>query len=503
MSTCAPGWHRKRGSSTCSPTVPDVLLRHETDFAGWRARSRALVAAGIPPEEITWRTDSQPRDLFVGHTIEVVADGDACSLEGDADELRVPRRFIELVETVICNRDPERFAVLYALLWRIARGEPKLLAIVSDPLVRRAEALAHSVHRDIHKMQAFVRFREVTDEAGLIYVAWFEPQHFIIERAAPFFVRRFASMRWTILTPDRCVFWNGQQLTFGRGAVRGEAPTDDALEDLWRSYYASIFNPARPKLAAMKAQMPVRYWGNLPEAQMIRPLVRRSAARAEAMIGTSTNDAAGWTGSPAAPAALTCTAGSLEALQRQAARCRACSLGAAATQTVFGEGPPSARLMLVGEQPGDQEDARGRPFVGPAGEILDRALRDAGIDRNKVWVTNAVKHFKFIVRGKRRLHQKPNIIEIEACRPWLEAEMDLVHPEMIVALGASASRSLLRRDVRINACRRQFFPLQPDRRAMVTIHPSYLLRLPQTAARAIEYQRFVADLAQVSSLAPM
>jgi DNA polymerase len=159
--------------------------------------------------------------------------------------------------------------------------------------------------------------------------------------------------------------------------------------------------------------------------------------------------------------------------------------------------------MLLGEQPGDQEDARGRPFVGPAGEILDRALRDAGIDRNKAWVTNAVKHFKFIVRGKRRVHQKPNIIEIDACRHWLEAELDLVRPETIVALGASAAQSLLRREVRVNACRGQFFSLGADRRAIVTIHPSYLLRLPEEAARGIEYQRFVTDLAQVSSLAPI
>lgn len=477
--------------------MTEVELRNETDFTGWRDRSRALIAAGIPPEEIIWRVSSHTRDLFA--IWPNAEDSAPLPPPQGGSELRVPRRFVELAETVICHRDPHRFDVLYELLWRMARGEPKLLAIAADPLVRRVESLAHSVHRDIHKMQAFVRFREVSEETGVVYVAWFEPRHFIVGRAAPFFVRRFAGMRWTILTPDCCAFWNGTDLAFGPGALKQQAPSEDALEDLWRSYYASIFNPARPKLAAMKAQMPVHYWSNLPEARLIRPLSRQSAARSEAMIGTSIEDAAG----PTLPPAIPATAGSIEALQRQAAGCRDCPLGAAATQTVFGEGPAPARLMLVGEQPGDQEDLQGRPFVGPAGGILDRALRDAGIDRGKVWVTNAVKHFKFLVRGKRRLHQKPNVIEIEACSRWLEAEVELVGPETIVALGASAARSVLRQDVRVNACRGRSFILRPGRRAIVTIHPSYLLRLPEEAARANEYQRFVADLAQVSALAPL
>ena len=484
--------------------MPEVELRNETDFAGWRDRSRALVSAGIPPEEIIWRVGSQTRDLFaIAPGTEDSARSSPTPSATSASDLRVPRRFVELAEAVACHRDPHRFAVLYELLWRMARGEPKLLAIAADPLVRRAESLAHSVHREVHKMHAFVRFREVPHETGAVYVAWFEPQHFIVERTAPFFVRRFAGMRWTIMTPDRCALWNGSDLVFGPGAPKRDAPSEDVLEDLWRSYYASIFNPARPKLAAMKAQMPVRYWSNLPEARLIRPLSRQSVARSEAMIGTSMEDAAGSGVSPAVPTACAEAACSPESIRRLASGCRDCSLGAAATQTVFGEGPAPARLMLVGEQPGDQEDIQGRPFVGPAGGILDRALREAGIDRTKVWVTNAVKHFKFLVRGKRRLHQKPNIIEIETCRRWLEAEVELVRPETIVTLGASAARSVLRREIRIGACQSRFFPLPANRRALVTIHPSFLLRLPGDVARATEYQRFVADLAQVSALAPL
>lgn len=190
-------------------------------------------------------------------------------------------------------------------------------------------------------------------------------------------------------------------------------------------------------------------------------------------------------------------------LRNEAAGCQACPLYAPASQTVFGEGPAPAPLMLVGEQPGDQEDVVGRPFVGPAGALLDRALRDAGLDRGRIYVTNAVKHFKFIVRGKRRLHQKPNVIEIEACRPWLEQEITAVRPAVVVALGATAARSLLRRDMRIAANRGLAFPLGHGSTVRITVHPSYLLRLPDEEAREQEYRAFVEDLALVRHLAPL
>lgn len=190
-------------------------------------------------------------------------------------------------------------------------------------------------------------------------------------------------------------------------------------------------------------------------------------------------------------------------LRNEAGSCQACSLYAPASQTVFGEGPAPAPLMLVGEQPGDQEDVAGRPFVGPAGALLDRALRDAGLDRGRIYVTNAVKHFKFIIRGKRRLHQKPNVIEIEACRPWLEQEIAVVRPAVVVALGATAGRSLLRRDIRIAASRGTAFPLTQGSTVRVTVHPSYLLRLPDEAVREHEYRAFVDDLMAVRHLAPL
>ncbi len=182
--------------------------------------------------------------------------------------------------------------------------------------------------------------------------------------------------------------------------------------------------------------------------------------------------------------------------------CRRCSLWEHATQTVFGEGPPNARLMLVGEQPGDQEDLQGKPFVGPAGAVLRRALDEAGIDPGKAYITNAVKHFKFVIqRGKRRIHQKPNVIEIEACRYWFEQELELLRPEMVVALGATAVRGVFGRDMPIQRNRGRILPLGNGPRALITVHPSFLLRLPDEAARAAEYGRFVADLALVAPYA--
>lgn len=184
----------------------------------------------------------------------------------------------------------------------------------------------------------------------------------------------------------------------------------------------------------------------------------------------------------------------LKTLRSEAADCRACPLWKDATQTVFGEGPPHAPLMLVGEQPGDKEDLAGRPFVGPAGQMLDRALDEAGIDRKKVYVTNAVKHFKFVPRGKIRLHQKPNTAEIKACRPWYERERATVKPVLVVAMGATAAQSVFGKITPINKNRGHLIDLHDGALALVTVHPSYLLRLPDQDARAREYQRFVDDL---------
>ena len=184
----------------------------------------------------------------------------------------------------------------------------------------------------------------------------------------------------------------------------------------------------------------------------------------------------------------------LSALREEAANCRACHLWKNATQTVFGEGPRHALIMLVGEQPGDKEDLAGHPFVGPSGLMLDRALVEAGIDRKKTYVTNAVKHFKFVPRGKIRLHQKPTTPEIRACRQWYERELALLKPELVVAMGATAAQCVFGKITPINKNRGRLIDLPDGHKTLVTVHPSYLLRLPDEESRAREYARFVDDL---------
>jgi uracil-DNA glycosylase family protein len=198
--------------------------------------------------------------------------------------------------------------------------------------------------------------------------------------------------------------------------------------------------------------------------------------------------------SPIAPIPRNAT---LEVLRNASKDCRACDLWRNATQTVFGEGSSLAKMMMIGEQPGNQEDLEGKPFVGPAGKLLDEALIAAGIDRQKVYVTNAVKHFKWEPRGKRRIHKKPGAAEIEACRPWLQAEIAALKPEIIVCLGATAAQSLLGRDFRVTQHRGEFLESPFAQVVMATVHPSSILRAPDDKSRHDEMQRFIADLKKI------
>jgi DNA polymerase len=468
-----------------------ITLDSETDFDGWRKAARALALNDVKPSDVTWRVANDAPELF---------EPTDQPLEPPQGTFNVPARFVELAEIAILHRHPERFALLYRLLWRL-RGNHDLLEIATDSDVAGIAAMAKAVRRDEHKMHAFVRFREVGREQKSHFVAWFEPEHHIVELAAPFFARRFADMPWSILTPDVCAHWDGHAVSFTPGVAKSEAPTADRLEETWRSYYASIFNPARLKVQAMQKEMPRKYWRNLPEASLIKPLIEGAERTASAMIAKTASEPHKPQKRPEPPQAgdeaddmARKHADDIEALREEAADCRACPLYKDATQTVFGEGKQTARIMLVGEQPGDKEDLAGKPFVGPAGQMLDRALEEAGIDRRKVYVTNAVKHFKFVPRGKIRLHQKPNTPEIKACRQWYERELAAIRPELVVAMGATAAQSVLGKITPINKNRGRPIDLDDGTRALVTVHPSYLLRLPDAEAKAREYRHFVQDL---------
>ena len=472
-----------------------IVLAHPVDWAGWRAAARTLALAEVRPEDVVWSVEA-PDDLFAGTADPPLAEAAA---EAPVATFNVPRALVELAQTVIQAREPARFSLLYTLLWRAHGGERHVLDQVTDPEVQRAQRLAQAVRRDTHKMRAFVRFRAIQEPEGTRHVAWFEPDHHIVEANAAFFVRRFATMTWSILTPDRCAHWNGSEISFTPGADRAAVPDDDALEAYWRAYFSAIFNPARLKIGAMTSEMPRKYWRNLPEAAAIPELIRTASSRTAAMVEQPVISPA----RPARPAPVTAPAApgtKLEQAAQEAAQCRACPLWEPATQTVFGEGPEDARLMFVGEQPGDQEDLGGRPFIGPAGQMFDRALAECGIDRASAYVTNAVKHFKFEPRGKRRIHAKPDNNEIAACKFWLELERQAIRPAVLVLLGASAARAVLGRTVTISRERSRPIPLEDGTQALVTVHPSYLLRLPDEASRQREYAAFVADLRQAAAL---
>jgi DNA polymerase len=467
-----------------------VILSREDAFEEFRDAARGLIGAEIAPRDVTWRVSAA--DLIGGK--EPPRGGTAFG---------VPAAYVPLAQAVVCHRDGERFALLYELLWRTTHGERELLRIASDPLVHRLERMAKAVRRDAHKMTAFLRFRRIEDDGGERYVAWFEPEHFILRRVADFFIGRFAAMRWSILTPQNAMHWDGKELTFSEGVSPKNAPAADALEDWWRAYYRATFNPARANLAATMAEMPKKYWRNMPETDLIPGLLAEAGARTRQMLEQA----------PPAPRNAKgidmpkeeheqADFSSLTAARKAAAHCQRCALYRNATQTVFGEGPVDAPVVFVGEQPGDQEDLQGRPFVGPAGQMFDRALAEAGIDLGRVYVTNAVKHFKFEPRGKRRIHQKPNNNEIEACRWWLDRELALIKPRLTVALGATAARALTGRDTTISRSRGRLMPLRDGLEGFITVHPSFLLRLPDEAAKAREYKKFIADLKQVAQHLP-
>lgn len=471
-----------------------VRLSSEIDFDGWRRQARALRAQSVVPDDVIWTVGGEG-DLF----------GEEIAPPTVESAFTVSREFVELAQAVLLHRSPERLPLLYRLLWRL-RDEPNLLALVTDPDVLKAGHFAQAVSRAKHKMKAFVRFRLLEGVEPESYAAWFEPPHRVTEATAPFFARRFAGMNWSILTPDASAHWDGTQLSFGPGADASQAPTADALEGAWSTYFASIFNPARLNASAMQQHMPKRYWRNLPEARLIPDLIASAQERTAAMVQSAPTTPSKRTMKAALRMARDGPAegGAPSNLEEVAAGvdvCRRCDLWRDATQGVAGEGPGRARLMFVGEQPGDQEDLAGHPFVGPAGKVLDRALAEAGVPRSETYVTNAVKHFKHEPRGKRRLHKTPDRGEVQACRWWLDAERRIVRPRVIVALGATAALSVFGKATPIAANRGQTLQLPDQAQAVVTYHPSFLLRVPDAAAKAKAYAEFVEDLKFAWSLA--
>jgi uracil-DNA glycosylase len=523
--------HRMNSGSTDKAASTSIVLDGQVDLLGFRRAARDLVASNIPPDRVSWHCSGAAIEDLFADPLDGVPKAQSCA---NSPVINVPAEFLTLCQTVILHNDPNRFGLMYRLLWRL-QNEAALRYDSLDKDWIQAKHLAQVVRRDTHKMKAFVRFSAVEDEAfkndakvGPLHIAWFEPEHHIVEATAPFFVRRFTQMRWVIMTPECSVEWrpgveggghNDREgsLHIGPGAKKSDAPPSDAGEALWLTYYQHIFNPARLKLKMMQKEMPKRYWKNLPEAQFISELTAASAQRSLSMIDqaptvprrripVSEGIAATERLQSASDVLQTLEKLgrgehplNLSALNKAAQACRACPIGEQATQAVCGEGPQHASVMIVGEQPGDQEDLRGRPLIGPSRQLFDRALIDLKWRRKDLFITNAVKHFKYEIRGKRRMHKTASQQEAAACLHWLESEIELVKPELAIALGATAAMALLGRKVAVMSERGKCFTRPDGLRVLVTLHPAALLRMP-IELQAAAYVEWTKDLTLASHL---
>ena len=436
--------------------MPIYHLAHDTDWDGWRLAARQFILAGIEPMDLLWRIGGRgdPLPARDGH-------------------FNLPRAFVSMLAHAFQVRQAERFGLLYSLIWRVHAGEP-VWTSDDDPDLRLAREWGLMVRADAHRMRTHLRFTMADPGADVVadpgadpgadaeWIGWFTPDHWVLEANARLFARRNPGRSFTIVTPDGTAHWNQTRLRFGAGLKN--ATGDDTLLAWWESHRDTILTTAHEGFGIQEAE---------DLAEVPRPVDRSGIGP---VVLANKHSAA----SPD--------------LVLRARECERCSLYGPATQTVFGEGPSNARIMFIGEQPGDQEDTIGRPFVGPAGQLLDEALEAAGIDRREIYITNAVKHFKFTQRGKQRIHQSPSPSEIDVCRFWLEAERAALNPALIVLLGGSAGRALLGRPVAVTRERGRPLALPDGTMAFLTVHPSYLLRQPNGAAYAREYAAFVKDL---------
>lgn len=420
-------------------------------FAEWREAARELLAFDIAPHAVNWISRADGGDLFSSAPLES-SQPVAAKLDPRRAHptLHLPRKLMDMLQSAACYRVDDRWAFLYRIVWRWQQGEQVVLS-AADEDGSRLHAMVKAVHREEHDMYANIRFRERPEAAGAPrFVAWFEPAHDVLPQVAQHFVSRMGRVSWMIATPDASVLWDGETLHNTGPLMRSAAELDDAGEAQWLTYYRSIFNPAR---------------------------LNAAGARRATTISIASDKAPPDGEEPS----------TLE-------ECRRCDLWRHATQAVGGAGPKRARIMLVGEQPGDQEDLAGAPFVGPAGQLLDSVLDEAGLDRRKVYMTNAVKHFKWEPRGKRRMHKTPAQREIEACSYWLDKELEQVRPEVIVALGSTALKAVLGTP-NITLKETLGKPIRHGGRWVVTVyHPSYVLRVPGAESKALARAAMVDGL---------
>jgi DNA polymerase len=468
----------------------------EDEFDAWRSAALSALSQGLAPESIEWRTS---QSHAAEPSLFEPTEAEHHEAQSHAPTVRVSKEVATLIKDAAHFSDAHRWSFLYRVLWRWAQGD-RAVASAADEDGARLSRMAKAVRRAQHDMIAYVRFRKRDASLGSPeYVAWYEPDHDVLAWSAEHFAKRMGKSTWLITTPTGAAMFNGETLRLERRhafAADHVSDTPDSAEALWLTYYKSTFNPARLNEDALELHMPVRFWKGLPEGALIPRLVSeaRSGARRVAQargVGALGGKSIPVEASEAQPERDTPT--SLDA-------CRRCDLWRTATQAVAGQGSERARIMLLGEQPGDQEDLKGEPFVGPAGRLLDDAMQRAGVARRDVYLTNAVKHFKWEPRGKRRLHKTPGQQEVDACAYWLDKELRTVDARVIVTLGATALNALVGKGASLQSHLGRAVPFG-DRWIVATYHPSYALRQNDDTARERTVATIVAALEEARRLA--
>lgn len=384
---------------------------------------------------------------------------------------------------ISCFDSETRWEFLDRFCERMAREGTHFFANPADPDAVEWGKRLKAIRRDVHKAHAFVRFKKTLVDGREVFIAWHRPQHHTLDLFVGLFCRRFPKMNWTVLTSEESAHFNDGELGFGAGFQGQSFEAVDDWEDYWRTYYSSIYNPARLMISAMKREMPMKHWQTMPETRLIPGLIRESRNLVGKMGSKAQSSASEY---------IPTDCDSLDLIRDHLPQCQGCRLFSHCRPTP-GKGAPRADLMFVGEQPGDEEEKAGEPFIGPAGEVLRKAALEGEVPWNSIYVTNAVKHFKFTYEGGYRLHKRPDRDEVAACRPWLQKEIALVKPKTILCLGSTAALSVTGRLWPVERYRGTWLPTSGNYQVLLTYHPAAILRAG--AEKSTEYYRdLVADL---------
>jgi DNA polymerase len=478
----------------------------EPSFAAWRRAARELLRQGIEPERIEW-VEFDSVDAGTGS----VAASDSSAAAPAVATPVIPRELLAWLKTAACFCAPDRWSLLYRILWRWTRGERHVL----DPQDADGALLdqrIQSVEHETNDLVTLTLFRRRDPSMGPPeFVGWYEPHHDLLAQVAERFAERMGDSTWMLATPRGAVFWNGMLLRISRpaaddgehscperqqqnplatqalppGAMAGEATTSEPTEALWLAYYASAFNGA-------PAPVPLRYWRTPPAGPPLPAQLARERSRLGAQSRTVTVP-------EMPPLEYSAVTPPLREPTGPLATCRRCALWRNAKQAVAGAGPAQAALMVVGEQPGEHENQHGTPFTGPTGLLLDTVLARAGLDRAALYLTYAVKHYKWETLEQQRVHRTPARREVEACQYWLEHELSQIAPRVVVTLGATALKALTGAHVNLSEYLGQTID-HGGRLIVPTWHPSYALKMVDGRLREDIVAGMVAAFSRAAEL---